>query len=411
MKVRVIDGIQLKNMLVNGLNVLSNEEDEINALNVFPVADGDTGTNMRLTLEHGLNATEDTPAIGAFLKQLTDGMLLSAHGNSGVILSQIFRGIFLELQHAGRVKTADLRNALIRGYKTAYNAVLRPVEGTMLTVSREGIENIRNQVTRLTTVDELFGMYLAEMNKSLQRTTELLPELKAARVVDSGAKGYIAIVKGMQKYLFGEIVDRVNPVHTEEMPKDDVDETLFNENSDFKDGYCCEFVLQLLKGGNYSNRYKEDVFLEDLKTYGNSIVCVRNGSRVKVHVHAMKPGKILAIAQEYGEFVSLSIENMQIQHNAADLKKNREKAPIHKTLGIVGVANGDGFRELFTDLGMDICLDGGLTMNTSPSDFVDAFRGLDADRIVVFPNNKNIRMAAEQAKKLCMDLTIDVIPT
>lgn len=347
MKIKRLNGLELEKMLKNGLNLLRNHEDEINALNVFPVPDGDTGTNMRLTLQHGLEQAQSAKEIGVFLKGLSDGMLLGARGNSGVILSQLFRGIFLELQRARAVDCGDIRNALIRGYKTAYQAVVRPVEGTILTVSREGIENIRQQISRATSIDELFGMYVAEMKTSLQKTPDLLPVLKEAGVIDSGAKGYITIVEGMQKYLYGEFVDAVAKDEREQDETCVVDQTLFNADSAFEDGYCCEFVLQLMNGRNYANRFRENVFVEDLKAYGNSIVCVRNEDRVKVHVHAMKPGKILAIAQEYGEFLTLKIENMQIQHNETN-RKALKKAAIHKPMASCAVSNGEGFGELFT---------------------------------------------------------------
>ena len=410
MKTKVIDGLTLEKMLINGLNNLANHEEEINALNVFPVPDGDTGINMRLTLQHGLDSAKEIPQVGAFLKALSDGMLLGARGNSGVILSQIFRGIFLELRSDGKINAGELCKAFIRGYKTAYNAVVRPVEGTVLTVAREGIENIKGQVSRMTSIDELFSMYIAEMKKSLANTPKLLPVLAEAGVIDSGAKGYITIAEGMQKYLYGEIVERTANPEEEDLPTDNVDMDLFNEDSAFEDGYCCEFVLQLMSGNGYE-RFRENLFIEDLKTHGNSIVCVKNDSRVKVHVHSMKPGKILALAQEYGEFLTLKIENMQIQHNESDRKAALKKAPVHKALASVAVANGKGFKELFEGLGLDIALEGGMTMNSSANDFVEAFKSLDADTIAVFPNNKNIFMAAEQAKNLCPELHVEIIPT
>lgn len=418
MKTRKLNGLKLEAMLRNGLKNLMNREQEINELNVFPVPDGDTGTNMRLTLEHGLSAAKSIPDVGAYLKALSDGMLLGARGNSGVILSQLFRGIFLALRHASTVNCGDVRNALILGYKTSYGAVIRPVEGTMLTVAREGIENIRTQITRMTSIDELIGMYVAEMRLSLKRTPELLPVLSEAGVVDSGAYGYITIMEGMQKSLYGEEIElNGTPLSSapgedeEELPSDEVDSTLFNEDSAFEDGYCVSFVLQLMHGENYAHRFREKDFISDLSAYGNSIVTARVDNRVKVHVHSLKPGKILGIAQEYGEFISLKIDNMQIQHNAADREKARKKMPIHRVISKVAVANGEGFRKAFSEFGCDVVLNGGMTMNSAANDFVEAFRKLDADCIVVFPNNKNIFMAAEQAKKLCPELRIEIIET
>ncbi len=411
MKIRRINGTDFEKMLKNGHANLKMHEDEVNKLNVFPVPDGDTGTNMRLTLEHGIRSAKSDPKIGVYLKGLSDGMLLGARGNSGVILSQLFRGIFLALSRGSAINTADLRNAMTRGYREAYSAVLKPVEGTILTVSREGVENIRPQITRQTSIDNFLSMYAAEMRKSLLNTPELLPVLKEAGVVDSGALGYILIVEGMLKYLYGEELEYTPALShdEEELPVDNVDESLFNENSVFEDGYCLTFLLQLMKGAQYNQKFKLNQFIDDLSALGNSIVAVQNDSRVKVHVHSLKPHRIIRAAQEYGEFISMKIDNMQIQHNEHDtvvVKKTE-----HKPISIVAVTNGAGMKKTFTDLGCDCVLEGGATMNTSSREFLEAFKKLDCDRIVVLPNNKNIRLAAEQATKLYEGVPVTVLPT
>lgn len=412
MKEKRINGTDFEKMLKNGHANLKLHEDEVNKLNVFPVPDGDTGTNMRMTLEHGITSAKSDPRIGVYLKGVSDGMLLGARGNSGVILSQLFRGIFLHLSRGSAVTAGDMRNAMIRGYRQAYSAVVTPVEGTILTVSREGVENIRTQVTRQTTVDTFFSMYTAEMRKSLMNTPELLPVLKEAGVIDSGALGYILIVEGMLKYLYGEELE-YRPVTTRddeaELPADLVDESLFNENSVFEDGYCCTFLLQLMKGQQYNQKFKLKQFIDDLSALGNSIVAVQNDSRVKVHVHSMKPHRIIRAAQEYGEFISMKIDNMQIQHNEHDTVT--EKPAEHKTLSIVAVTNGAGMKKTFKELGCDCVLEGGATMNTSSKEFLDAFSRLNCDHIVVLPNNKNIRLAAEQAVQLFDGVPVTVLPT
>ena len=411
MKVRRINGTDFEKMLKNGHANLKLHEDEVNKLNVFPVPDGDTGTNMRMTLEHGLRSAKSDPKIGVYLKGLSDGMLLGARGNSGVILSQLFRGIFLQLSRGTQITTGDLRNAMIRGYREAYSAVLKPVEGTILTVSREGVENIRGQITRQTTIDTFLSMYAAEMRKSLMHTPELLPVLKEAGVVDSGALGYILIVEGMIKYLFGEELEYAPAVvqDSEELPADNVDDSLFNENSVFEDGYCCTFLLQLMNGQQYNQKFKLNQFIDDLSALGNSIVAVQNDKRVKVHIHSMKPHRIIRAAQEYGEFISMKIDNMQIQHNEHDTVVVTPSE--HKPLQIVAVTNGAGMKQIFKDLGCDCVLEGGATMNTSAREFVEAFRKLNCDHIVVLPNNKNIRLAAEQATKLYDGVPVTVLPT
>ena len=207
MSTKRINGSQLEQMLRNGLANLKTQESEINRLNVFPVSDGDTGTNMRLTLEHGIQYAYSTAAAGDYLKKLSEGMLLGARGNSGVILSQFFKGFYVELARCSQLGVGELRNGLIRGYRTAYSAVVKPTEGTILTVTREGIEHIRGQINRYTTVEQLFTMYIAEMKKTLAQTPEMLPVLKESGVVDSGALGFIAIAEGMLKCLFGEIIE------------------------------------------------------------------------------------------------------------------------------------------------------------------------------------------------------------
>ena len=411
MRAKRINGTDFEKMLKNGHANLKMHEEEVNKLNVFPVPDGDTGTNMRMTLEHGIRSAKSDPHVGAYLKGISDGMLLGARGNSGVILSQIFRGIYLALARGSSINAGDMRNAMIRGYREGYAAVLKPVEGTILTVSREGVENIRTQITRQTTVDTFLSMYAAEMRKSLMNTPELLPVLKEAGVVDSGALGYILIVEGMIKYLFGEELE-FKPALSEgeeERPVDNVDDSLFNENSVFEDGYCLTFLLQLMKGAQYNQKFKLDQFIDDLSALGNSIVAVQNDRRVKVHVHSMKPHRIIRAAQEYGEFISMKIDNMQIQHNEHDtvvVKKTE-----HKVLSIVAVTNGAGMRKTYEELGCDCVLEGGATMNTSSKEFLDAFSKLDCDHIVVLPNNKNIRLAAEQATKLYKGVPVTVLPT
>ena len=411
MKVRRINGTEFEKMLKNGHANLKLHEDEVNKLNVFPVPDGDTGTNMRMTLEHGLRSAKSDPHVGVYLKGLSDGMLLGARGNSGVILSQIFRGIYLALSRGGAINTGDMRNAMIRGYREGYTAVVKPVEGTILTVSREGVENIRTQITRQTTIDTFLSMYAAEMRKSLLNTPELLPVLKEAGVVDSGALGYILIVEGMIRYLHGEELE-FKPALSEgeeELPVDNVDDSLFNENSVFEDGYCLTFLLQLMKGSEYNQKFKLDQFIDDLSALGNSIVAVQNDRRVKVHVHSMKPHRIIRAAQEYGEFISMKIDNMQIQHNEHDTVS--VKKTVHKPLSIVAVTNGAGMKKTYEELGCDCVLEGGATMNTSSREFLEAFSKLDCDHIVVLPNNKNIRLAAEQATKLYSGVPVTVLPT
>ena len=413
MNTRRVNGQLFEKMLRNGLVNLKRHRDEINALNVFPVADGDTGTNMCLTVEKGLQFAQSSAELYPYLKLLSEGMLFGARGNSGVILSQLFTGFYQELSRCSAANVADLRNAFIRAYRVAYRAVACPVEGTILTVAREGIERSRSQIDRRTSVETLLSIYVAEMKKSLAETPELLPVLKESNVVDSGGAGYIYIIEGMLKYLYGEVLsDDERPVPVTESvqaPDGTVSLELFNENTAFEHGYCLEFLLQLMKGKQYTQRFRLDAFIEDLQLYGNSIVATQADRRVKVHIHTFKPAKVIRAAQEYGEFLTFKLENMHIQHAERE-RKLAEKKP-HRPLSVVAVANGDGMIRTFEELGCDVVLDGGPTMNTSSEEFVKAFANIDADAIVVLPNNKNIVRAAEQAVQLSGRTDVTVLPT
>ena len=407
MSIRRINGFQLEHMLRNGLANLQNSEAELNRLNVFPVADGDTGTNMSLTLSHGVAAAQSRAEVGLYLRELSEGMLLGARGNSGVILSQIFRGVALELARCAVIGPGELRNAFVRGYRTAYEAVIQPVEGTILTVAREGIEHIRGQVGRGAGVDTLLAMYVAEMRKTLSYTPEMLPVLKDAGVVDSGALGYILLCEGMLKYLYGETL------HARVLVRDGdfeapapPDPSLFNENSSFEDGYCLEFILQLMRRAGYIQNFRLPRFIEDLKKYGGSLVAIQDGTRVKVHIHTHKPAKIIALAQEYGEFISFKLDNMQMQHN--EHIRAAAAAP-EQALAVVAVANGEGMARCFRELGCSAVIDGGPTMNPPAQSFLDVFRSLRAACIAVLPNHINAVPAAEQAASLFGGARIEVI--
>ena len=403
-----INGLHLEKMVQNGLANLQLQEEKINKLNVFPVPDGDTGTNMCLTLENGVKYAHSCEDAGAYLKLLSDGMLLGARGNSGVILSQFFKGVYLELSRCSYIGPGELRNGLIRGYRVAYESVVQPVEGTILTVTREGIEHIRSQITRNTTIETILSMYIAEMRKSLSYTPEMLSVLKEAGVVDSGAKGFIIIVEGMLKYLYGKIVKpKKNASVKDSVPQ--INPELFNEYSAFDDGYCLEFILQLLRNSNYNQRFQVSRYIEDLKACGESLVVVQDGKRVKVHIHTLKPAKVITLSQEFGEFLTFKMDNMQVQHNEHTREDITEKK--HKLLSVVSVVNGEGLKDLFSELGCDVVLDGGPTMNTSAQEFIDAFSQISADEIVVLPNNPNVILAAKQATSIYGASNITVLPT
>ena len=306
-----------------------------------------------------------------------------------------------------------MRNGLIRGYRTAYQSVVQPVEGTILSVARDGIEHIRAQITRNTTIDTILAMYLAEMRKTLAFTPEMLSVLKEAGVVDSGAYGFVLIFEGMLKYLYGEtITSETKAEYSPKAKENGPDFSLFNERSEFTYGYCMEFILQLMVTPGYDQNFRLPEFIQALKARGESIVCVQDGKRVKVHVHTKTPSNIIYLSQKYGEFLTFKLENMQIQHNEyhGAEKKEEEKPLVKKPLSSVAVVNGDGMAALFKGLGCDAVIDGGATMNTSSEEFIEALKGIPSDRIVILPNSKNVVPAAEQAAKLSVrDVT--VIPT
>lgn len=391
MKIKRIDGLMFEKMARNALANLQNNESQINDMNVFPVTDGDTGTNMLLTLANGLDSAQTNKHLGNYLKQLSEGMLLGARGNSGVILSQIFKGFCDELESDSVADVSELRDAFIRAYKTAYRSVTRPVEGTILTVAREGIENIKTQIGRNVFVPNLFSMYLAEMRKTLAQTPEMLSVLKDANVVDSGGYGYVLLIEGMEKTLYGEEIVAKSPA---ERKVKTTNTSLFNENSTFELGYCMEFLLQTLKG---RATLRIDDYTKQLNTMGSSLVVVQNRSIVKVHIHTKDPSPIITYSQKFGEFTSFKLENMQVQHDELRVKEETKAKKPHKPVGIIAISNGTGVAELFESFNCDVVIDGGKTMNTSAEEIVEALQSLSADKIVLYPNHENIFKAAEQA--------------
>ena len=395
-----INGKDFQKMLSYGLANLMSAEKVVNSMNVFPVADGDTGINMRLTLEHGYKLAKPNRHLGQYINEAAKGMLLGARGNSGVILSQLFKGMANHLSSKGIVNPGELRDSLISAYKNAYKSVINPVEGTILTVAREGIENIKHQIYgKQITIDQTLKLYIDEMHKSLKRTPDLLPALKEASVLDSGAYGYIIIFEGMYKCLIGEKISA--EITVPEIEESSSSESYFDENSKFLDGYCMEFLLQLLNSKNFKDRFNLDDFIESIKPLGNSIVALQEGTIVKVHIHTLDPSKIINVAREFGEFISFKLENMQLQHNEYSVLNEAKKTEEAKELGIIVVANGDEISKYYREMGVDVVLDGGSSMNTSSDEFVHAIESINAKKIAIFPNNGNTILAAQQAVYIC----------
>jgi len=402
-----VNGHDFEKMARNGLANLSLHVDEINALNVFPVPDGDTGSNMYLTLKNAIDKSTPEKDLGKYLRSFSSAMLLGARGNSGVILSQIFKGFSERLQGKDEADAGDLCSAFTAAYKTAYSSVKRPVEGTMLTVAREGIEKSRSQIKSSMPIDRLLSYYLAEMRKSLAYTPTLLPALKEAGVVDSGGKGYIMIVEGMLKALYGETVQPHDKLELPAATMPEVDTSGFDANSEFTFGYCTEFLMQLMASRTDVRAFDPDAFSDALGEFGDSIVVVKDGDKVKVHVHTRTPAKVIDYAQTFGEFITFKLENMHLQHSQY-IKTVRKK---HFPLAVLAACNGKGIADLYKEFEYCRVIDGGELMNVSCQEFINAFDSVDADCIVVLPNNKNTISAATQAAKLVSQKNIVVLPS
>ena len=410
---REIDGILFKKMLVSGLKRLKSNAEEVNDLNVFPIPDGDTGDNMCSTLYGGVKniANSEDDVLGNIAKPVGEGVLLGARGNSGVILSQMIYGVCEEFSCHERADAVTLGKAFSRGVEKAYSSVSVPVEGTMLTVLREATEFANGKITKNGTVCEYLDNFLKEGEKSLERTPELLPVLKEAGVVDSGGAGVLHIVRGFLSAVNGETDDDISEIEVASSSKD-IDFSLFDENSVMKFGYCTEFLLQLTHAKTDISAFSLEKMKEEISVFGDSLVAVKTGSVIKIHIHTLTPGAVLEYAQQFGEFLTLKIENMTLQHNET-LEKKREvvfrKNLVRKKYATVAVADGSGIIGTFKELGADIVIDGGQGNNPSVETFLNAFDAVNADVIFVLPDNNNILMAANEAAKLYTGSVVKVL--
>ncbi|MBR6918527.1 MAG: DAK2 domain-containing protein, partial [Clostridia bacterium] len=410
-----LSGILFAKMIKGGADNLSDNKDIVNELNVFPIPDGDTGDNMYMTIDSGFCAVSNVPessTLDEISSGAAKGMLLGARGNSGVILSRIFAGIAKGFLGAESADVNLFGKALMCGVDEAYGAVSVPVEGTILTVYKDAVEYANSKITDGKTLEEYFDDFTDELRRSLDRTPSLLAVLREAGVVDSGGAGFVYIAEGMKRALDGDVTERA--AESRETPKASrPDLSLFNENSELKYGYCTEFLLQLLNSKTDTSRFDIDALSTYLNSVGDSVVCFLEGTVVKVHVHTLVPGDVLNHCQQYGEYLTLKIENMTLQHNETVIR-NRFEAPKkkpHKKYAIVSVASGEGIKNTFTSLGTDAVVDGSQSMNPSTEDFIKAFKTIDAEVILVFPNNSNIVMTAKQAAALYDKADVRVIPS
>lgn len=388
-----INGLMLKQMIISGANNLFNCYPEVDALNVFPVPDGDTGTNMNLTISSGAKevANRNDEGVYDIAKSFSKGLLMGARGNSGVILSQIFRGFSKSLEGKKVINALDLADAFVMGKEIAYKAVMRPVEGTILTVIREASDALFNQVKKDMSIEQCFKILLEEARLSLKRTPELLPVLKEVGVVDSGGAGLLKILEGFEKALQGNVVEKamaqVTDINSHENESEEVE-------------YCVEFILKISKNPELNGKkvFQEKRFISLLSTHGTILNSKCDGETACIHMHTKKPGNIISYSQQFGEYTKLKIENMAESHTS--IFKNEfkeEKEEPMKEYGLIAVAIGKGIEDLFKEYRVDVVVSGGQTMNPSTEDFVEAIKKCHAKKIFILPNNSNIIMAASQA--------------
>lgn len=416
----MIDAALLKKMFLAGVKNLEAKKEWINELNVFPVPDGDTGTNMTLTIlsaAREVTALGDNPSMEDLAKAISSGSLRGARGNSGVILSQLFRGFTKEIKYVEKIDTMILANALKRAAETAYKAVMKPKEGTILTVAKGMADKAQELSEKEEDLERFIRKVIEHGDFVLSQTPEMLPVLKQAGVVDSGGQGLMQILRGALDGFLGKEIpvdDIVQPKKTEEPVAMDRSQI---ETANIKFGYCTEFIIMTEQP---FTEYDEMAFKSFLESIGDSIVCVADEDVVKVHVHTNHPGQAIERALTYGALSKMKIDNMREEHQErlikdaekiAQQQKEQEAKKERKPVGFIAVSVGDGLAEIFKGLGVDYLIEGGQTMNPSTEDVLNAVDKVNADVVYIFPNNKNIILAAEQAKSLVKEKELIVIPS
>ncbi len=413
MAVSTIDAKLLQKMFLAGAASIDAQKDYINELNVFPVPDGDTGTNMTMTIMSAAREVEaiENPTMQTICKAMSSGSLRGARGNSGVILSQLLRGFTKEVKEYDVIDVEILAAAFTRAVDTAYKAVMKPKEGTILTVAKGGAQKAAELAGTTTDIEVFAKEVLAYMEEVLKQTPQMLPVLKEAGVVDSGGQGLVEILTGAYDSLIGKEVEYKSQ-QNKTTSKAESSGSNNDVSSDIKFGYCTEFIIMTKKEFTSKDEMNFKGFLEKI---GDSIVVVADDDIVKVHVHTNNPGLAIEQALTYGELTKLKIDNMREEHNEK-LIKEQEKAATQKEqprkpVGFISVSVGSGINQIFKELGVDYIIEGGQTMNPSTEDMLNAISKVNADTIFIFPNNGNIILAAEQAKSLTKDKEIVVVPT
>lgn len=399
-----INGLVLAEMIDLGSKNLAKNAEKINSLNVFPVPDGDTGTNMNLSMSSGAKETAANVVenIGELGKSFSKGLLMGARGNSGVILSQLFRGMSQHIADKKEVNAKEFADAIQNGVSIAYKAIIKPVEGTILTVAREAAEAGLKAAENTTSVVEVMEAIYVEAQASLKRTPDLLPILKEVGVVDSGGQGLVCVYQGFVAALKGEKIEGLESVETNvvDMQFEDDHDMDFMSPEDIVYGFCTEFTVRLDKE---KKDFNEDKFREDMSKFGDSLLVISDSEYVKIHVHTETPGDVFNYGQQYGELIKIKSDNMREQHREVLRKQEAKQATTPKELkeqAMISISMGAGLSRVLTSMGVDYIVEGGQTMNPSTEDIMKAIKEVNAKNIFIFPNNKNIQLAAKQAAEL-----------
>ena len=399
-----INGLVLAEMIDLGSKNLAKNAEKINSLNVFPVPDGDTGTNMNLSMSSGAKETAANVVenIGELGKSFSKGLLMGARGNSGVILSQLFRGMSQYIADKKEIDAKEFAEAIQNGVSIAYKAIIKPVEGTILTVAREAAEAGLKAAKNTDSVVEVMEAIYAESQASLKRTPDLLPILKEVGVVDSGGQGLVCVYQGFVAALKGEKIEGLESVETNvvDMQFEDDHDMDFMSPEDIVYGFCTEFTVRLDKE---KKEFDEDKFRADMSKFGDSLLVISDSEYVKIHVHTETPGEVFNYGQQYGELIKIKSDNMREQHREVLRKQEAKQATAPKELkeqAMISISMGAGLSKVLTSMGVDYIVEGGQTMNPSTEDIMKAIKEVNAKNIFIFPNNKNIQLAAKQAAEL-----------
>lgn len=407
-----INGKLFADMIIQGAQNLSNNADLVDSLNVYPVPDGDTGTNMNLTMTSGREEVENNLSknIGELGKTFSKGLLMGARGNSGVILSQLFRGFCKNIESESEINSKLLAESFQAGVETAYKAVMKPVEGTILTVAKDAAQAAVEKANNTEDCIELMEYFIVKANESLENTPNLLAVLKEVGVVDSGGKGLLCVYEGFLKALKGEKVEaKVAKLDKDEFVHDEHDFHGVINTEDIIYGYCTEMMVRF---GKNKKAFDEQEFRQDMSQFGDSLLVINDEEIVKVHVHTENPGKVFNYGQQYGELIKLKVENMREQHREVIRKEQHTAKPKMETVetAIITISMGEGISEIFKSMGATHIISGGQTMNPSTEDIVKVIEQSKCKRAIILPNNKNILMASEQAASI-VDAEAVVIPT